>query len=55
MRIPDAPTIVLRNATIPCALLDRPPEGETVLRDVALDAGRIARIAPARRAGGRGC
>ncbi len=46
MRIPDAPAFVLRNATIPCALLDRPPDGETVLSDIALDAGRIARIAP---------
>ncbi len=46
MRIPDGPRVVLRNATIPCALLDGAEAGETVLRDIALNGGRIARIAP---------
>jgi cytosine deaminase len=45
MHIPDLPRIVLRNATIPCALLDAPQEGETVLRDVVLEGGRIAQVA----------
>ena len=54
MRIPDRPTVILRDVTIPCALLDDPPTGETVLRDIALDAGRIARIAPAGVLSGEG-
>ena len=46
MHIPDQPALTLRNATLACALLADAPPGETVLRDIAIEGGRIARIAP---------
>ncbi len=46
MHIPDLPRLILRNATLPCALLDPAPSGETVLRDISIAGGCIARIAP---------
>lgn len=47
MHIPDLPHLILRNATVPCALLHPAPEGgETAVLDIALEDGRIARLAP---------
>jgi cytosine deaminase len=55
MQIPDRPRLVLRNATLPACLLDPAPAGaETVLRDLLLEDGRIARIAPPGAVAGEG-
>ncbi len=49
MNIPDAPHLVLRNASVPRALLRLPaaPDGDTVALDIVVEQGRIARLAPA--------
>ncbi len=46
MILPERTDFILRNATLPGALLDPQGADETVLRDIALEHGRIARIAP---------
>lgn len=46
MHIPDQPNLILRRATVPRAVLATPGEGETVLLDIVLEHGRIARLTP---------
>jgi cytosine deaminase len=47
MDLPDAPRLVLRNASVPHALLRAPPVGgDIVVLDIEVADGRIARLAP---------
>lgn len=49
MHIPDSGTLILRNASVPRALLRTPPPGagDTVPLDIQIESGRITRLAPA--------
>ena len=56
MNLPDAPHLLLRNASVPRVLLraDLPDEGDVLLVDIEIADGRIARLAPPGALAGEG-